>query len=182
MASQRGNHRVKPTAIRSVTNLYGEATLDAMATADRVEWFRIDPQTRGVGDGIEGYRVVAVGPVLRPPETRGLIDILMSDTTYRWGAASGCKPTPGVAARLRAGTSKVFVILCFECDELQVVRREAGGHEAADVRHNFLPGRPALVRLAKEAFPKDRAIQAMSDAARVLVRRPPPKVRGRGRP
>jgi hypothetical protein len=173
---------MKPIGPRSVAELYGEATVDALKSVDRVEWFRIDPKTRGVGDGIEGYRVVTVGPVVRPPESRELIDVLKNNGTYRWGAASGCKPMPGVAARLRADAFKLFVIFCFECDELQVVLRGTGGHEMNNVRHNFLPGRPALVRLAKAAFPKDRAIQSMSDAARVLARRPRPNVRGERRP
>jgi hypothetical protein len=157
-----------------VRDLFGDRTVAALAATDRVEWFRIDPHVRGVGDGIEGYRVVTVGPVVQRAPAQPLIDLLLSERTYRWGAASACKPTPGVALRMRSGDVKLFVIVCFECDELQLVLREPGGREAKNVRHNFRNGRPTLVRLAKEAFPKDRVIHALDEAVREFKRMGPP--------
>lgn len=81
-----------------------------------------------------------------------LAALLLDEKTY---SAEGkfCEPNPGVAFRLWKGKQHVDVTLCFECNMLQV--NSVGG--------DFDHVRPALVTLAKEAFPDDAKIQKLQE-------------------
>ena len=177
------------TPIGSARALYTPAVADAMAAADRVEWFRLEPPAwaRRGGAGaaspdtsppraIEGAAVRYDGPVQGEDGARELTRLLLDDGSYRWGSASGCKPTPGVLARLRSGGQTVSFLLCFECVDLQAVARDAAGEVVHRAYHNFIPARPALTRLVKRVFPDDNDIQALDESPVRLVRRGPPRV------
>jgi hypothetical protein len=128
---------------------------------DRVEVFRVSDRTKASdwsrGD-IGGYPILAVGREQGPDFAARLGRVLRG-----WGVANSsktCAFEPGVAFRVWRGGGAVEVLVCFKCDDLwpHVVG------EPGTLQHEWLEfdaARPALVALAKEAFPDDPTIQAL---------------------
>ncbi|HET7624870.1 MAG TPA: hypothetical protein VFM25_06345, partial [Verrucomicrobiae bacterium] len=67
-----------------------------------------------------------------------------------------CSPNYGVRIRFIRPGKKLDVYLCFGC-EILLVRTPDGWKE-----ENFDLGRPALVELLKQLFPKDEEIKKLS--------------------
>jgi L-threonylcarbamoyladenylate synthase len=156
-----------PDCPTSVDALYGPELIETLRGAQSVEWFRIEP-TRGewpADESIEGYRISKVASAANAPPAAEMARLLLRDDLYRWYLASGCSPRPGVALRLKCNGGSVAAMLCFECDLLEVIARDAGGSVIRNFLHNFMGARDALVSAAQRAFPDDPAVQVLSDRA-----------------
>jgi len=138
--------------------LLGPDAISVLKGAERVEVFRLDQSMMPPGpeDKIEkivsGYRAISTGKVQGKKFAARLAAVLLDEKTYS-GEHKACEPTPGVAFRLWKGKQHVDVTLCFECNMLSV--NSVGG--------DFDLVRPALVSLAKEAFPDDARIQKLRE-------------------
>ena len=64
-----------------------------------------------------------------------------------------CVFEPGILIRFRYKGDKVDLVLCLVCDQLEIP-----GAGTVDVD----PGRPALVKLMKKLFPRDKAVRRLS--------------------
>jgi hypothetical protein len=139
--------------------------LTAPAAGASLEAWRVaaEPGPRGAappaGPQLHGHAIVA-GPVaLDAASAAALADVLTSDATYLWEVAKACEFLPGVVVRWREGATTLDVLVCFSCDELEVVR------DGARVgREDFDPRRADLVRVAKRLFPADAQLQALREA------------------
>ena len=88
--------------------------------------------------------------VSRPPS-----EVRRNLATYQWGAKKLCSPTYGVKARFTCGQTTVEVLFCFECDILAV-------HASDRMREeNFDFNRNALLKIARQTFPRDDEIRAL---------------------
>jgi hypothetical protein len=161
----------KPPSTR-VKNFLGDKAVDVLSAADRVEVYRIqgfrpDPQKKpdDKAEKIGGYMVLAKGKEQGKEFAGRLREVLFNDKTYLFDVAKLCIFDPGVAFRMRKGEVTVEVLLCFSCDEVLVLTSE-GGKVARRSHEDVDPMRAVLVKLAKEALPDDKDIQALKEKGR----------------
>ena len=128
---------------------------------ERVEVFRVSQKREEAVDqgAIGGYPIVAIGKEQGPEFAARLGKVLL-----RWGVAPSskkCAFEPGVAFRVWDGDRALEVLVCFKCDDLwpHVMGETGTLYEEALA---FDPVRAELVALAKEAFPDDPKIQALT--------------------
>ncbi len=154
------------TADARVVKLYGnQANFTALARADKVQAFRVKHTIENARDKqrkqIRGYPVLSGPHPVDKKVARNLVRLLQDKTTYDFERDKGCEMVPGVVVVFTHQRIKVEVVLCFECDQLEIfVGDKNTGYE------DFDPARPQLVKLVKQIFPKDRAIQTLKPMAR----------------
>jgi hypothetical protein len=142
---------------------YSDRTKDVLSKSTKVEVFRIDgknfKEKKEGEERIGGYPVTAKGKGRDQDFAKKLTAILLDETTYTDQFAK-CY-WPGVVFRVWKDKEAVDVIICFKCGNFYC------GPPASDVRENGSfsgsPRRADLVRLAKEAFPDDKEIQALEE-------------------
>ncbi len=107
---------------------------------------------------MNGFLVTAHGKEQGPEFAQRLREVLVDHGTYSSHAVL-CF-WPGIGYRVWNGDRYVDVLICFECGNLTC--GPPGQHGPT---RSFLnsPRRRDLVRLAKEAFPDDKEIQALED-------------------
>jgi hypothetical protein len=129
--------------------------------ATRVEVFRVSPnesKPRGI-PLIGGFPITAVGKERGQEFASRLSSILLGRGVTQ--NEKKCGLEPGVAFRLWKGDEALEVLVCFKCNVLWP-------HVVAEPTdkpwfewQDFDPVRPALVGLAKEAFPEDAEVQGL---------------------
>jgi hypothetical protein len=146
---------------QSVKNHLDSKTRPVFAEATKVEVFRLDGKdSSGEGKRLGGYLVTARGQDQGREFARKLLDILNDDKTYTDEFAK-CF-WPGVAFRVWKDQEVIEVLLCFLCDNFYCGPPQKGlANENASFGGS--PRRADLVRLAKAAFPDDKAIQALKE-------------------
>ena len=144
-----------------VLQFLGRDAVSVITEAKRVEVFRLDPSERPLEPGepeVSGYRVIATGRAKGKDFAARVRTLLLDERNYWFkGPSKICKPAPTVAFRLWHERKHADVVLCFECTMLQV--------NPEVYFEDFDPIRPDLVKLAKEAFPRDPVIQKLGDAS-----------------
>lgn len=145
---------------RAVSQMFGgDAALDTVAHASRVEAFRLGPLPADVQwqDAAREDYPVTSGPVDVPaPAAAEIAAALISKDSYRWHSIKLCMPNYGVRLSFYREADRVDVFLCFECDILGIAHngRATGGEDFDDVR-------PVFVRASKKLFPDDPEIQGL---------------------
>lgn len=140
----------------------GEEILKGLSTAT-VEAYRIDgmnlteaQRKAGKIKRIDWYPIIS-GPVkVSKKQQSAALAYLKDPKTYRFDSAKGCKFNPGVALRFKNKGITTDIILCFRCKELRITIND----EIAD-SEDFDGAYQGFVALAKELFPKDKAIQGL---------------------
>ena len=150
----------------NVRALLGDRGMAIVRGATRVEVFRIvgNAHRKPTGDPkqeIDGFPIKAVGKERGEAFARSIATVLLDEKSYP-DFAKGCIIEPGVVFRLWKGEESVDLILCFECTILKVITRDAQGHPVQQASRDFDPARPALIKLARAAFPNDPEIQALT--------------------
>jgi hypothetical protein len=166
LAAARGAEKVPSKAVKE---LLGDKTVAILQGATRVEVFRIDPDDSAKGaKRIGGYAITASGKEQDKEFTGKLADALLDDATY-FGDQAKCYE-PGVAFRIWKDKESVEVVICFHCANLKLTAKGAKGDAIDDGRNPKSGGFGGdkgsygrLAKLAKEAFPDDKNIQALSD-------------------
>jgi hypothetical protein len=92
---------------------------------------------------------------------RQLATILQDPATYNFDSAKGCIFQPGLGIRLWRDQQSFDVIVCFSCSELKIVSLDPTTKQRPYTTEDFDNARPALVALAKKAFPTDPEIQSL---------------------
>ena len=141
----------------------GEKAIEVMSRADRVEAFRIGPEPTAK----KGKKNVAGYPILSRGKDQGqkfaarLASVLLEDGTLFGKGVRGFEP--GVAFRMWHGEELVEVLICFKCDSLRVISHSGKGKVVKRASGAFGGHAGPLVKLAKEAFPDDKEIQALKE-------------------
>ena len=154
------------TADARVVKLFGNlANFTALARAEKVQAFRVKHTIENARDKqrkqIRGYPVLS-GPHPVDKKVAGnLVRLLQDKSTYDFERDKGCEMVPGVVVVFTHQRTKVELVLCFECDQLEIyVGDKNTGYE------DFDPARPKLLKLVKRIFPKDQAIQGLKPVPR----------------
>ena len=84
--------------------------------------------------------------------------LLLDPDSYRFNAAKGCEPIYGVRLSFAKDDQVTDVFFCFDCDILSVYfqGKPVGGEDFDDIR-------PQLVKIVKQVFPDDEAIQGLKE-------------------
>ena len=145
--------------------LGGERVVGILASASRVEVFRVFPEkpTEPMGKECGGYPVISTGKERDREFAAKVAAILFDEKTYDFEKAKKCEFQPGVGLRLWRDKDWVDVTFCFSCDELEVSSKKPDEKELRTSHEDFDAARPALVKLVKEAFPDDKEIQGLAD-------------------
>ncbi len=152
---------------KSAKDEVGADTWQAVAAAEKVELIRLTygSDLTSLKPGAPLFGAKPVGKPSTPPAAwvEALRGLLASPDTFEWDAAKGCLPTPGVAVRFTTGGREVELLICYECGLLAIgpTPPDSGGPPQRWL--DFERARAAFVRLAKEAFPADKEIQALPD-------------------
>jgi hypothetical protein len=146
----------------------GDRALYTLARATRVEAFRLKPQpfvkATWKKPNIGGHPVVANGNEQDRSFAARLAPLLLNNNLYDPRRVhTGFQP--GVAFRIWCDDEKVDVVICFTCNNLKIMGDKGWAPLQRPYGHlgGFDPVRPALLRLAKEAFPNDKQIQALKE-------------------
>lgn len=163
--------QASPTPSKKVLEFLSEPVVRILQAPTKVEIFRLDPyglETRT--SEISGYPIVSASHINDRTLGSKLAAVLLDEKTYSFNSVKLCGFAPGVAFRIWKNNEHVDVLVCFSCDELEIVYQPPAdaGHSPETTqdendarREDFDAARPVLVRLAKKVFPKDESIQAL---------------------
>jgi hypothetical protein len=124
-----------------------------------------DDKPKAQGPRIGQWLITATGAEQGQEFAARLADVVFQDETH-FGMGSKCF-FPGVAFRVWHEHDSVDVIVCFAWENLSMTTRRADGHIDYSGFSEFGGSKQSvarLVRLAKEAFPEDQAIQKLVEA------------------
>jgi hypothetical protein len=144
----------------------GERATGIVDSADRIDVFRIESTGRW-REKKDDDRSFAGYPLLATAKPQGreyilrLANILKDDSNYEWGFNKQCGFNPGIGYRIWSGNASFIVVICLQCDDIGVIPDETNPTnihiQSAD------HARPALLQLAKQAFPDDKELAALKD-------------------
>ena len=150
----------------------GGETLRVLDAPRTVEVCRLDPANRldpgnqeSSGSGrIAGYKILG-SPGQPPAAHQRELRAALVDATGAWiEERKACLFQPGAAYRFTAPDATVSVLICFDCDELLVIRTDGNGRWKQRVWQGIDSRRPRFVALVKQAFPDDALIQSLPAA------------------
>jgi hypothetical protein len=147
----------------------GDEGIAILKKAVRTEAFRINPSMltkKEIEDHVPSvgfYAIIGKGTVNRK-FTAKIRTALFDASSYN-GREAKCFD-PGVGFRIGRGREAVEVFLCFHCNNLAVAVRNAEENRySRSSSAGFGESRELWIRLAKEAFPEDGEIQALTPEA-----------------
>jgi hypothetical protein len=110
---------------------------------------------------LAGYEILTEPSELSKPQRDRFMALFMDSETFA-PYASGCGFAPEFAFRLRHEEHTLELLLSFRCDMVLARTRTADGKTVRSRLSSFR-ARPALLRLARELFPRDETIQSLPD-------------------
>lgn len=157
----------KKAVAPEVVKLLGKDAIAVLQTAEQAWTYRLDPRDyknpAPLGESVarlNGYRILSNGEKLGKKAIVGkLHPAVLEKKRYLFDVGKLCLFQPGVGLVMRAKEKTVTILLCFSCDQIQVVTRDEKGRVVKQGKEDNDPARPLLLDLAKKAFPKDRVIQ-----------------------
>jgi hypothetical protein len=154
-------------ARESVADKLGKPMTAILNGATKTEAFRIadKPSEKSEGKHVSGY------PILTAAKEQGKefakrLAALIQDEKSLFSAQARCF-SPGVAFRLWKEKESVDVVVCYQCSGLRLTARDADGKVLHQTGGGFKANYDAWVKLAKEAFPDDKQIQALGEGGRL---------------
>jgi hypothetical protein len=151
----------------TVAEKLGERMTAILNGATKAKAFRIadKPSEKPEGKHVSGY------PVLSAAKEQGKdfakrLSALVQDEKSLFSAQARCF-SPGVAFRLWNERESVDVVVCYTCWGLRLTARDADGKVLHQTGGGFKANHDAWVKLAKEAFPEDKQIQALGEGGRL---------------
>lgn len=134
--------------------------LHILASADHLEAYRIKPAfppdysvTNFGGDPI-----LATNLIRSKKFIGGLVSSLQR---CKEPAITDCIFSPGVAFRARTKDGTADLLVCFQCDEAMLIRRDAKLNVVENTYFSIRGQRGELLKLALEAFPKDEELKKL---------------------
>ncbi len=147
-------------------------TQGILSNPDRVETFRLDDFHEGEN------RTAAEYAALSEPHAQCLEDHAILRTGQPQGAAyaaaigtaltqtrspgsySSCFD-PGVGYRVWKGQAHTDLCVCFYCEGIEIITKDAHHKEVTKTMVSLGAARPAFLALSRQAFPQDKALAAL---------------------
>jgi hypothetical protein len=164
------NDQAGPPAERrreTVAERLGERMTAILGGATKVEAFRIAdrPSEKAEREHVSGYPVLSTAKEQGKEFAMRLSSLLQEENSL-FSAQARCF-NPGVAFRLWKDQESVDVIVCYQCTGLRLIARDGEGREIRRTGGGFKANSDAWVKLAKQAFPEDKEIQALGERGRL---------------
>lgn len=135
--------------------LGGDDVIAVIQKSDSVSAYLL-PQSSYFEQTVDAY-TTRLGPQnLSQLQETILLDILLSEESYLFDVAKGCEPDYGVRFEFRSGESRIDVLICFGCSQLQIYRNGKSLSGAL-----FDPAAEDLAEAVKEIFPNDELMQSL---------------------
>jgi hypothetical protein len=152
---------------KRLRGIFSDRGISVLEGASRVEAFRIvdldwHPRPKDPIGEIEGLPITSIGQEQGSDFASRMATYLLDAKLYFYNP--DCIEDPGVAFRLWTGKESVTLLVCYQCENLQVIVRDKWRRRIhrASAFFRDVSGGPGLMRqLAKEAFPNDREIQSL---------------------
>jgi len=161
-------------------NILGERARWILAAPERVEAFRVraqnnqakeadisdlEPAARATLPGIRvaGYPVLVEARTLAQALSSEIATLITNECTYDRSGAPGCAFEPGVAFRIVRGSESVDAVVCFNCNQIEIVISREGRpvHVNRLAQISFERGRRRLLDSARAAFPSDTQLSGL---------------------
>jgi hypothetical protein len=150
-----------------IVELYGgQQGIDPILSPVKVHAYRIERPVL-VLDGLNeetqkenkiGRYPIIAGPVEVDSATADTMSrILQNPARYSWDAVKSCTFQPGLVLRFTGKSSTTDVLVCFDCDQLDI-QRDGEVVGAKDF------GATSVLPIAKQLFPDDEQIQSLKTA------------------
>ncbi len=108
---------------------------------------------------IGGYQAIDAGVPLTAGQAARLAAAVAADHAFT-NTEPEAKMRPGVTYRFGSGANAIDMLVCFSCDKVSLVA--PGKDDVLATGHIVQTTRDVLLGIAKEALPKDEAIQELS--------------------
>jgi hypothetical protein len=177
---QPAAERAAPAPSAVIRKFFGAGVIQIVRHPTRVEAFRIkwtdhqDLHGRVAVDRIGGLRIVGESRPVADADAVRVGDLLLSQSTYNkdfpvhmershgtW-IVKNCAFGPVVAIRFWKGESSATILLCFQCDDLEVVTASNGRERKGSIAW-FSGGRSELLRTVRKLFPDDELVRLIED-------------------
>jgi len=144
----------------------GNDNVAAILESTNVNVYRValdvdEEDVRQFGETIDEYQIKGKGVRLTADQIRSLNQLLFDDESYGWDNGKFCDFNPGVRIQFDSMQPALQIWLCFECNQLVVIRGET--YEGMD----FDPMRPQLLAIVKQLFPADTDVQNLPEILRL---------------
>ena len=152
-----------PHPMQELFNYLGRDGTRFLQEAERVETFRIksnspdDWSVAGKPD-IEGHQIVTRGKTWGRDFAQQLASSLLNEKDV-FGGISGCIWAPRHAFRLWRGKESAIMLICFDCNEVEIRFYDAAGKQIHATTLDFGENRNALLQLTQKAFPSDSELK-----------------------
>jgi len=127
----------------------GPGAYETVASPDKVEAWLLD--TESSSNGVTRTESIKLNGNVARAFSEALVDF----DSYAWTESKLCLPSYAVRLRFTRNRDLVEIMLCFDCDILQISHRGYTKEENFDFAHN------RLAEAIKRAFPHDQLIQAI---------------------
>ena len=162
----RADYQVEPSQNALLERVTGQAAIEklfggkhAVATVarpDKVEVYRIDPNSERSGNSTLDEFRIASGPIEAPRDIATRLSTLLASPESYWNNPPACVPMYGVRLTFERARDRVDVLLCLECDESLIFRnRRFVGYGFFFYSHD------SLVQVVQELYPDDKGIQSL---------------------
>jgi hypothetical protein len=147
-------------ALKADVGSHGWAVIDG---ADSVEVRRIEPDEvkPAPANSVAGHKEISRGKDGDAVFTSKLRAILVEGQGAPSEPPKSCAFQPGVAFTFVKGTDRVELLLCFTCNEFEIVSFPPKAPEPIRARRWFDAYRAAFVRIAQAALPDDEVVKGL---------------------
>jgi len=153
----------------------GSRTVAMLQTVRSVEACRIDPnwvqepkravigQHKEFGIDFHGFEIAGETHKLDAASGQSITVLLRDARTYSGGSKKDCDFAPNVAYRLQCDNGTLEALFDFQCNQMQMLTKDAAGRTTHIAWSDFDPVRGTLAALTKRALPNDPEIQKLPD-------------------
>ena len=147
-----------------VTEALGDTVLGSMASATKVQAFRVtdsgglrpDPAKAIASDFVRG----APGKELDAETLGTLKSVLYDEKSFRLEEdVSKCRFVPHLSFQMQSGIGTLEALVSFSCNQVLFILGKPGGRWVPQGTFDFKPSRKKLIELAKATLPQDAATQ-----------------------
>ena len=158
-----------PHPMQELFNYLGGDGIRFLQEAERVETFRIKSdlyddlsKTNKLGKpDIEGFQIISRGKTQGRDFARQLASSLLNENDA-FGGIHGCIWAPSHAFRLWHGKESATMLICFDCNEVEIKFYNATGKQIHVTTLDFGENRNAWLQLTQKAFPSDSELKKQS--------------------
>ncbi|MEW6306208.1 MAG: hypothetical protein AB1705_22305 [Verrucomicrobiota bacterium] len=141
----------------------GSPVVDMILHPDRVEAFRlptVEERRESYSQTLDGYGVLKRTLV---KNSRDVLQGSLLDDRHQYGLGKACLFDPPVAFRFSKNGESATALVCFGCDDIVLLHRDAKGKELSSLRFEFKSVVPELLTVSRRLFPNDALLRNLRE-------------------